>query len=109
MQLFGLLACSFTVASALRVGAPAPLSQRRVALAPQCSIAVFGASGGTGSEAVLQVPAVPSECSAARGKPADAAPPTLFVCAGAGAWRGGHMPRAHAEQPQVAPHLGRLH
>ena len=38
--------------SALRVGAPATgVSRSREA---QCSIAVFGASGGTGSEAVLQ-------------------------------------------------------
>ena len=40
------------MASALRVGAPVRRSAGRSA--PQMSIAVFGASGGTGSEAVLQ-------------------------------------------------------
>ena len=49
-----LLLALASTAGALRVGGgPAPIASRR-APSPQCSIAVFGASGGTGSEAVLQ-------------------------------------------------------
>mmetsp|Transcript_48513 Transcript_48513/g.96670 ORF Transcript_48513/g.96670 Transcript_48513/m.96670 type:complete len:284 (-) Transcript_48513:321-1172(-) len=44
---------SLATATALRIGAPLQVSRTRT-VAPQCSIAVFGASGGTGSEAVLQ-------------------------------------------------------
>jgi len=48
-----LLLALASTAGALRVGGgPAPIASR--SRAPQCSIAVFGASGGTGSEAVLQ-------------------------------------------------------
>jgi len=42
--------------AALRVGTPMGAAPGRIprAAAPRCSVAVFGASGGTGSEAVLQ-------------------------------------------------------
>lgn len=47
------LVCSLSMAAALRIGMPVTKATVRAG-APACSIAVFGASGGTGSEAVLQ-------------------------------------------------------
>eukprot|EP00308_Calcidiscus_leptoporus_P001828 CAMPEP_0119373592 /NCGR_PEP_ID=MMETSP1334-20130426/26172_1 /TAXON_ID=127549 /ORGANISM="Calcidiscus leptoporus, Strain RCC1130" /LENGTH=288 /DNA_ID=CAMNT_0007391409 /DNA_START=45 /DNA_END=911 /DNA_ORIENTATION=- len=55
MALFSVLAFLCGEASALRVGVtPARLISLRITVSPMCSVAVFGASGGTGSEAVLQ-------------------------------------------------------
>ena len=52
-MLYSVLLLALASAGALRVGGgPATVVSR--SRATQCSIAVFGASGGTGSEAVLQ-------------------------------------------------------